>query len=241
MLSTGMRVFLASTTDGKRCLHPAYVISVDGTCLVQCVDPKLDVDAGSDILLFFEHRREFMQQSARVEALLDERSFDYLDSEDDDATFIDAETQEQLDLLMELDAQAFDDPFPQTIAIQAVGEPVSAESRQCFRVSTVMSGRTAVLGDEAGCDLLDVSVTGFSVNASEQHDVGDQVPAVHEHDGRRYSGRTSVQSVAAVRDGSYRYGLHCVNDDQSRALTEALQQISMAVQREHLRRRARAS
>lgn len=236
-----MRVFLASTTNGKRRLHPACVISVDGTCMVHSVDPKLDIDAGSEMLLFFEHQREFMQQAARVDALLDERSFDYLDSEDDDATFIDPATQQQLDAMMELDSEAFDDPFPQTIAIQLIGDPVSAESRQCFRVSTVMSGRTAALDDESDCDLLDVSVTGFAVKANTRHNVGDHVVSVHEHEGRRYSGKTCVQSATPMRDGSCRYGLHCMNEDESRAMTEALQQISMAVQREHLRRRARAS
>ena len=56
MLSSGMRVFLASNNDsGKRCLHPACITSIEGGLTVRSVDPSLDIEPGSDVLLFFEH------------------------------------------------------------------------------------------------------------------------------------------------------------------------------------------
>ena len=67
-------------------------------------------------------------------------------------------------------------PAP-TIGFQFTGEPVSAESREWFRVSTVMAGLTTDFGPEAGCPLLDVSSVGFAVEATQAYKVGDVVTA----------------------------------------------------------------
>ena len=175
-----------------------------------------------------------------MDALLDEQSIDDGNGEDEDAKPVDPMVDANITFLMKTDVQAFDNPRPQTFVIQTVGDCISAESRQCFRVSTVLSNRTATIGGESDCDLLDVSITGFSVKASKEYAIGEQVDAIHDHDGRRYTGKACVQSIAPLRNGEFRYGLYCVNDAESKALTDALQKISMAVQREQLRRRARA-
>ena len=48
------------------------------------------------------------------------------------------------------------------IGFLTTGNTSSAESRQCFRVSTVMSNLSAQVGPHASCHVLDVSTTGFS-------------------------------------------------------------------------------
>ena len=63
------------------------------------------------------------------------------------------------------------------IRFELTGEPVSAESRDCYRVSTVLTDLTAKLGTEEGCPLLDVSATGFGVAATGRYHIREVVTA----------------------------------------------------------------
>ena len=123
------------------------------------------------------------------------------------------------------------------ISFETKGEAVSANSRQCYRVSTVMTGMTASLGDETSCPLLDVSATGFAAIAGSIYNIGDLVDAVLELDGQEYSGRIAVQSVRELSKGRIRYGTHCADDGKgSDALKSGLSKVSMFVQRQQLQR-----
>lgn len=127
----------------------------------------------------------------------------------------------------------------QTITLTTTGEPVSAESRQCYRVSTVMIDLTADLGQECGCQVLDVSTTGFSVIAAERYSVGNVVDGVIEYDNEHYSGRLSIQSVRELSRGRIRYGLHCTAGRNAPGnLAKGLQQMSVKIQRTQLARLA---
>ena len=54
------------------------------------------------------------------------------------------------------------------VGFQITGEPMSAESREWFRVSTVMANLTASVGAESECRLLDVSTVGFAIEAASE-------------------------------------------------------------------------
>jgi hypothetical protein len=107
-----------------------------------------------------------------------------------------------------------------------LGEPVSAENRECFRVSTTIEELTASFGDCEDCQVMDVSPTGFSLISVDEHEIGDIVTATIQYDGVQYSGSTRVQSKRILRDGRVRYGLHCID----KAYREAVQQLVMEVQ-----------
>lgn len=128
------------------------------------------------------------------------------------------------------------------LGIQAVGEPVSAESRQCYRVSTVMAELTATVGGDEKCRLTDVSATGFSVVSRMQFDLGKTLPVTLRFEKVEFKGHACVQSGKETDAGEIRYGLHCVgNDKETKELAKGLQKISMAVQRQQLRRMARGA
>jgi len=129
----------------------------------------------------------------------------------------------------------------QVITFATTGEPVSAESRQCYRVSTVMMELTAGLGPERGCPVLDVSTTGFSVIAAEDYSIGNLVDASIEFEDQSYSGKLSIQSVRELSPGRIRYGLHCSEAKTSPGdLAKGLQRMSLQIQRAQLRRLAGA-
>ncbi len=138
-----------------------------------------------------------------------------------------------------LDAVGQDDPTP-VVGFQTTGEPVSAESRERFRVSTVMADLTAAVGAEAECKLLDVSTSGFAIEATQRYEVGQVVSVTLRYQGGEFSGKARVQSIRELDLGRIRYGLHAVEDRASGGeLRKGQQYISAAVEREQLRRRAR--
>ena len=127
------------------------------------------------------------------------------------------------------------------ITLTTTGDPVSAESRQCYRTSTVMIELTAEVGSERGCRVLDVSSTGFAVVASQRYSVGKILDATIGYEGKSYNGKLSVQSVRELSPGRIRYGLHCTEAKKTPGnLAQGLQQMSIQIQRAQLRRLAGA-
>lgn len=132
---------------------------------------------------------------------------------------------------------AVDAGRPRVLALQIQGTPVSAESRQAYRVSCLGANIKAVIADEPGCDIVDLSVTGFAFYARSQFEVGQRVRAVIPYDGREYRGYATIQSVRLLGAKIIRYGVHS-SDGAGDNLTKSLAAISLAVQSEQLRRLA---
>lgn len=125
------------------------------------------------------------------------------------------------------------------IGVSITGEPVSAESRHCFRVSTALDNLEADIATEQRCKLMDVSPTGFAVAADGAYGIGNVINAVLRHEGKRYKGRVCVQSIKALRTGKVRYGFYCIDDHGPNSnLPQGLQKIRATMQREQLRRLA---
>ncbi len=134
-----------------------------------------------------------------------------------------------------------DTPSGYTISFQFTGDAVSAERRQCYRVSTVMAAVTATFGGEENCPVVDVSATGFAVIAAKQYKAMDIVTATVRFESETFSGQGRIESIRELEVGRIRYGLHCVDGKSTdETLRKGLQQISAAVQRQHLRRLSRA-
>ena len=134
-----------------------------------------------------------------------------------------------------------DPPSGRTFSFRFTGEAVSAERRQCYRVSTVMAAMTATFGGEENCPVVDVSATGFAVIAGRQYKATDIVTATVRFESEMFSGQGRIESIRELEAGRFRYGLHCVDGKSTNeTLRKGLQQISATVQRQHLRRLARA-
>ena len=123
MLNTETKLFLCIPTESpERVLRPAKIVSIENDMFaVEPEEPELALEAGQEILIYYEIKQTFMQQPARIDALLDTE-------------------------------------HNPTVGLVTTGEPVSAESRQCYRVSTVMSDLVAGI-ESQDCPLLDVSIS----------------------------------------------------------------------------------
>ena len=214
MVGIGTGCFLQLPGDSRnRVLHPALVVGLaNEVYTVESEDNGLLVEPEMDVLLYFDKNRAFMQQSARIEAV------DTVD----------------------VDAEGSDEGGPQLqISFRTTGTPVSAESRQHYRVSTVIIGYQADLNVEKACQVLDLSRTGLSVVSQEGYTIGNVVEVSIVEDGRTYTGNVCVQSVRDLGRERTRYGLHCVSGKATPgSLAEGLQRANMRIQREQLRRLA---
>jgi hypothetical protein len=128
-----------------------------------------------------------------------------------------------------------DSEEPFVFALHLRGTAVSAESRQCFRVSCLSANIKATIADEAGCEVVDVSATGFAFYAQREYEIGRQVRATLYYDGREYTGMVTVQSSRRLNSKQVRYGVHGIASAMDN-LTKSLGAINLAVQSEQLRR-----
>lgn len=204
MLTAGTAIFVEIPGEADpRLLHAAKVTGSDGeVCTAELLEGRPTCQAGLEVFIYFEVQHRFMQQAARIAAIL--------------------QTEPRI-----------------VIGFEMKGESSSAEARQCYRVSTVMADLTATVADEP-CALLDVSATGFAVLATARHRLGGMVTVTLHYQGKEYSGRARIQSVREMPDGRIRYGLNA-DDDRAAGggLVKAQRQITMDIQRSHLRRLAR--
>jgi hypothetical protein len=130
------------------------------------------------------------------------------------------------------------EPHP-VIAFTRVGEPVSAENRQTFRVCLALTGIHARIDSEKNCPVVDMSAAGFGAIAAKVYELGTLVPISLEYDGNSISTLARVQTVKERAGGKFRYGF-LVSDKKSEP-RKVLEQISASIQRQQLRRLAGAA
>jgi hypothetical protein len=120
------------------------------------------------------------------------------------------------------------------IAFTRCGDPVSAENRQTFRVSTIAAGITAKVGKEKNCAIVDISPEGFGAVVKGELKVGSLVPVEFQYQGNVVNTPSRVQTVKIRPDGSVRYGF--LAPERHSPARKALQLITTSLQREQLRR-----
>ena len=215
MLTSGTSIFIRVAGKSEEgVLHPALIVDntediftaetkqpgelPDQVAIVEEVD--LLVEAGQEVIVYYEFHRKFMQQPVRIETVV----------ATDNKTII---------------------------GFRPLGKPVSAERRQCYRVSTLTSELGARLGEDDECQLADVSASGFSVLSTTKYDIGKVVKVEINYGDKKFIGTACVQGARDVTHGRIRYGLHGIEDkDSEDNLLEGLIHINMSVQRQQLRR-----
>jgi hypothetical protein len=125
------------------------------------------------------------------------------------------------------------------ITFSRTGEPVSAENREIFRVCVAMAGISAEVEQEPGCSVMDISPVGLAALAATEHKLGADVRVAFDHEGWNVSTGARIQTVNPRPDGRFRYGLLAFGKNTE--AHKALEQISMSMQRQQLRRLAGAA
>lgn len=126
-----------------------------------------------------------------------------------------------------------------TAAFRRMGEIVSAEQRQMFRVSVATAGMEARIGNEKNCQVVDLSPEGFGAILDSELKVGSLVQVSIDYEGKTlFTASARVQTCKLRPDKTFRHGF-LVPDAKSPA-RKAMQQLSSLLQRQQLRRLAGA-
>lgn len=123
------------------------------------------------------------------------------------------------------------------VDLEPVGDAASAEQRQTYRASAISADLFAELGEDRDLTVQDVSTTGFAVVSSAEYLIGTTIDVSLSFEGDMFSGTASVQSIREFTPTRIRYGLRALEGGD---LSDGLSQISLAVQRQHLKRQSGA-
>jgi len=117
------------------------------------------------------------------------------------------------------------------------GDPISAENRENFRVTTITAQIKVLINGEDSCIACDLSETGFAALSQQTYKLGEVVTVTLERDDESYSGSACVQAVRSEQLLRSRYGFRLLpTSDPKDTLDRGLNELTQNVQREQLRR-----
>lgn len=205
MIKTGSDILFQEPTCDTRRLRRSVVVDVDDDRFsIQFVVEPFAFEVDQEVLMYFNGKREFMQQVGRI---------------------------------TEISTPESDEGEPITFTIEPVGDPISAESRQHYRVSAISANLEVSLGEEEHIPVQDLSATGLAVLAAGEYSLGQTMQVEIVHEDEQCHGVTSIQSIRELGPGRIRYGLRALETDpHTGEFLQTLQRISLAVQREQLKR-----
>lgn len=122
------------------------------------------------------------------------------------------------------------------VTITCESEPVPAENRTAFRAVTVGRQVTATVGRERGCEVVNVSASGLAVMMKNPPKLGTAVEIILQMDKGVIRGHGTLRNCIPMSCRRYKCGFHV----QDKQLSTALNTLCMSVQREQLKRLARA-
>ena len=226
MLTGGMTIFLQRPEDfAERRLSPAVILRFADDALAVLLEWSLAVIVDDEINIYYEAARKFVQQPVRVT--------------DVGLTDVDIDAAAEA---APSDADSWaqgESPADRRVDLVTTGPFISADSREAYRIVTVTSDLTAALGAEMHCTLADVSSTGFSVIADDDHEMGAVLPAALRYEDKQFTGTARIQSIKMLITGQIRYGLVNVEiRGEASSLAQGQQIIGAEVQRSQLSRRS---
>jgi hypothetical protein len=222
MVAVGTPVFLLLPDASiKRVLHPGKVIQfTEGIYVAQFGGLPLPAE-GTEVVAFYTKGNKFVQHRAIVTGR----------PEIGECTG---------GCAGECTGESADrDGEPVKLAFRLIGEAISAEQRQIYRVTLPLANIKARIGNETDCHIVDISQEGCAAIARQEYKLGSAVKISFSYEGHEVSADARVQTVKTHGNGKYRYGL-LIPDKKSPA-RKALLAISMAVQRQQLKRMAGAA
>jgi hypothetical protein len=123
------------------------------------------------------------------------------------------------------------------VVMKVIGDVVSAETRQEYRVSAIDAGLTATLGTEEDCAVQDISMSGLGLVSGRKYSIGQTLDVTLHFEDEDFSGRVVVQWIRQLDGERTRYGLRGVFDAKGEdPLRIGLMRFTLAVHRQHLQR-----
>lgn len=123
------------------------------------------------------------------------------------------------------------------LELKRQSNPISADGRETFRITTLTAGIDARVEGNDPCALRDISMVGFAIVTSETYQMGQSLSVIVERgENARYEGRACVHSIRKLRKNHIRYGFRAMPDKGAWNLEEGLASLTSQVQSDQLRR-----
>ncbi|MEX0775394.1 MAG: PilZ domain-containing protein [Phycisphaeraceae bacterium] len=124
------------------------------------------------------------------------------------------------------------------LGIDRLDAPVSAESRQAFRITGFEEQVCVRIEKERNCPMVDVSLTGIAIVTRRRYPKGLVAMLEFIFQGQPYAGRARIQNLRELPDEHFRYGLQAAEERSFPGnLKKGLQALTLHFQRVQLRER----
>jgi hypothetical protein len=144
------------------------------------------------------------------------------------------EFQEFIQQCVRVEEQSETGPLSRVV-MKFIGDAVSADSRQEYRVSAINAGLTATLDTEEGCTIQEISRSGLGLVSDWKYSIGQILNVTLHFVGEDYSGQMVIQWMRQLDGDRTQYGLRGLFDAKgSDTLQIGLMRFTRAVHRHNL-------
>ncbi len=123
------------------------------------------------------------------------------------------------------------------VVMKLIGDVISADTRQEYRVSAINAGMTVTLDTEEGCTIQEISTAGLGLVSDRKYSIGQILDATLHFEDDHFSGQVVVEWIRQLDGDRTRYGLRGLFDaNGSDTLQIGLMRFTLAVHRQNLQR-----
>ena len=146
------------------------------------------------------------------------------------------EFQEFIQRRVQIEEKSKDGPALRVV-MKVIGDVVSVDARQEYRVSAINAGLTATLGTEEDCAVQDISMLGLGLVSGRKYSIGQILDVTVHFEDEDFSGQVVVRCIRQFDGNRTRYGLRGVFDAKGGdTLRSGLMRMVTGIHRQHLRR-----
>jgi hypothetical protein len=118
-----------------------------------------------------------------------------------------------------------------------IGDAVSADTRQEYRVSSINAGLTVTLDTEEGCTIQEICRSGLGLVSDRKYSIGQILNVTLDFHDEGVSGQMVIEWMRQLDGDRTRYGLRGLFDAKgSDTLQVGLMRFTRAVHRQNLQR-----
>ncbi len=123
------------------------------------------------------------------------------------------------------------------VVMKFIGDAVSADTRQEYRVSAINAGLTVTLDGEEGCTIQEISMSGLGLVSDRKYSIGQILNVTLHFEGENSSGQMVIEWARKLDGDRTQYGLRGLFDAKgSDMLRIGLMRFTRAVHRQNLQR-----
>jgi hypothetical protein len=146
------------------------------------------------------------------------------------------EFQEFVQRCVQIEQQSKEGPRLRLV-LKVIGDVVSVNTRQEYRVSAINAGLTATLDTEEGCTIQEISMSGLGLVSGRKYSIDQTLDVTLRYKDDEFSGRMTVQYALEVDGERTRYGLRGLfQAGDGSPLRSGLTRTTLAIHRQQVRR-----